>query len=263
MGSDPGPRGPEPGLTFGHPVNNYMQGSTINHIQILPFSTTWWVGVVFAFLFVSYGIVKTKNIQNTALDRLALFLGVVLFAEVLATHLYLIFIENTWSLQDSLPLHLCRISVVMAGLALITQKQTLYEWTVYLGLPCGLHSILTPEFAQGNSLWMMTDYYFTRTMLLFVPVFLSFTVGKVPRRKAVAANFIYANIFVVIIFPLNLILGSNYMYLLQKPVVKNPFLIGEWPWYILGLEIAGIMHMVFLDVVFRRMPNYRKDTIVS
>jgi len=230
----------------------------MNHIQVLPLSTTWWLGVGFAFLFVSYGVLKTRKIQNNTLDRLALSLGAVLFAEILATHLYLIFIENTWSIQDSLPLHLCRISTIMAGLALITQKQTSYEWTVYLGLPCGLHSILTPEFTQGNSFWMTADYYFTRTMLIFVPILLSFVVGKVPRKKAITTNFIYANILVAIIFPFNLILGSNYMYLIQKPVVKNPFLIGDWPWYILGLELAAIIHMVFLDVAFRIMPNYKK-----
>lgn len=236
----------------------------MEHIKILPFTATWWQGVTFSLVFIVSGFLTTKKIyQLDILNKISGFLGAGLIFEVILTHLYLIFFQNTWSLQDSLPLHLCRISVLVAGFALITQKQFLYEWSVYLGLPGGLHSILTPELTQGNSWWMMGDYYITHSMLLLTPVFLTFVVGKRPRNKAIMRVFIYVNILAALMFPINFILHSNYMYLASKPLVKNPFLVGEWPWYILGLELAGILHMLVMDVTFRVFPNYRKKKIAE
>jgi len=36
------------------------------------------------------------------------------------------------------------------------------------------------------------------------------------------------------------------MYLKEKPLVNNPFLIGEWPFYILFLEIVMIIHVLLV-----------------
>ena len=36
------------------------------------------------------------------------------------------------------------------------------------------------------------------------------------------------------------------MYLAEKPMVDNPFLIGEWPWYIVGLELV----LIFTSLLF-------------
>ena len=52
------------------------------------------------------------------------------------------------------------------------------------------------------------------------------------------------------------------MYLAEKPLAQNPFLMGERPWYIIGLEFAGVLHMFLMDIVFRIIPNYsQRDTI--
>ncbi|MEI7563711.1 MAG: hypothetical protein WCJ39_09070, partial [bacterium] len=68
--------------------------------------------------------------------------------------------------------------------------------------------------------------------------------------------FLYGNIMLAIIFPLNFLIGSNYMYLKERPLVDNILLVGNWPWYIIGFEVAAIIHMVIMDVIFRIVPNY-------
>ena len=40
------------------------------------------------------------------------------------------------------------------------------------------------------------------------------------------------------------------MYLAEKPMVNNPFLIGEWPWYIIGLELVLILHIAVINIPF-------------
>ena len=47
------------------------------------------------------------------------------------------------------------------------------------------------------------------------------------------------------------------MYLAEKPLVNNPMIIGEWPWYILGFEILGFLHIYIffrLYKLFKPLP---------
>ena len=43
------------------------------------------------------------------------------------------------------------------------------------------------------------------------------------------------------------------MYLLERPSVNSPMIIGNWPWYILGFEILGIVHIVGFYFGYRSM----------
>ena len=40
------------------------------------------------------------------------------------------------------------------------------------------------------------------------------------------------------------------MYLAEKPIANNPFLIGDWPYYIIGLELATLLHAFIVYIPF-------------
>ena len=42
------------------------------------------------------------------------------------------------------------------------------------------------------------------------------------------------------------------MYLSAKPDVSNPFLIGEWPYYILILEVVALVHFLIFYLPFTK-----------
>ena len=55
------------------------------------------------------------------------------------------------------------------------------------------------------------------------------------------------------------------MYLAEKPMVDNPFLIGEWPWYIVGLELVLILHIaiIYLPFALKNRFSLEKNNIYS
>ena len=57
-------------------------------------------------------------------------------------------------------------------------------------------------------------------------------------QRGIIQSFLFINILVLIIGVINLILDSNYMFLCAPPDVNNPFLIGQWPYYLLVLEVV-------------------------
>ena len=40
------------------------------------------------------------------------------------------------------------------------------------------------------------------------------------------------------------------MYLAKKPLANNPLLIGDWPYYIIGLELATLLHAFLVYIPF-------------
>ena len=129
-------------------------------------------------------------------------------------------------------------------------RQWMYEWLLFLSIPSGVHSILTPELTQGISNYHIFDFYFVHAALIFIPLFLTLNIGMLPRKKAWRSSFLYVQILLLIIFPLNFFLDSNYMYLAEKPMVDNPFLMGGWPWYIIGLELVLMLHIAIIYLPF-------------
>ena len=80
-----------------------------------------------------------------------------------------------------------------------------------------------------------------------------------PSIKGVFTTVIMLNVFAIPIGMINWLIGNgaNYMYLCKKPPVNNALLIGEWPLYILALEIMGIIIFMILLAPFKTRKIFR------
>ena len=104
--------------------------------------------------------------------------------------------------------------------------------------------------------YTLCDYYFVHGMLIFIPILLIYLLGiKLGKSSSIKA-FIYGNVMLLLVFLIDFMINANYMYLRIKPDVNNPLLVGNWPWYIIGFEIAGIVHIVIMDLIFRIIPRH-------
>jgi hypothetical integral membrane protein (TIGR02206 family) len=226
----------------------------MEHQSISLLSDGWWVGVSASAGLILVTCVLFTTSGEARRSAQAHVLGGWIVLEFCLTQGYVLFVQGTWTLADSLPLHLCRIAFPVAGLCLLTRNQLLYEFSVYMGIPGGLVSILTPELTQGNAPWMLFDYYCGHALMVAVPLIMTLAFGMRPRKGSVMRMLIIVHLLAAIVFPLNLVLGSNYMYINEKPLAENPLLIGPWPWYLISLEVALILHFLLLDLLFRVRP---------
>ena len=61
-------------------------------------------------------------------------------------------------------------------------------------------------------------------------------------------------------FPVNLLLGSNYLYLMRKPFQPSPLdYMGPWPWYILGLAALVIAACLLCYLPFAVQDRLRRS----
>ena len=214
----------------------------IDHFVIPPLSSIWWIGIVSSALFIFLFIRLLKNKSAIVKSNFARGLSVAFILTYIISNTIAIY-NGWWNLQDNLPLHLCRISFFISMVVLLTRKQWMYEWVLFLAIPSGIHSMLTPEMTKGISTWFYFDYYFVHAGLILVPLYLTIVMGMKSRADAWWKTILRLQIPVAIILPLNFLLESNYIYLRHKPLVDNPFLIGEWPIYIVLLELIMLVHV--------------------
>lgn len=153
-----------------------------------------------------------------------------------------------WNSATDLPLHLCGISgIICALLPFIKRKQALFDFVFYTGIIGGVMSMLTPQMnSYDGSQFVYVEYYVRHSIILVMPIYLLQNYGMELSKKSMLKTFINLNILLAIIMPFNFYVGGNYMYLAEPPQVKNPLVIGQWPYYVLWFEVFMVILLVLL-----------------
>lgn len=225
------------------------------HQTIEIFSSQWFIYTIPCIAAIFLVILLGKKLKETGKRYLRIGLGILALASVILIHPYLISID-LWSLQTSLPLHMCELSEIFAVVALIWQRQRFFEILCFWGIPGGFHSILTPELLHsGENGWLMVHYYFQHTIIILAPVFLIVNSDMHLPEKSWIKAFLFTNLCIPVIGTINWMSGSNYMYLTEKPIVNNPFLIGDWPWYIIVLDFVMLAHIYLVFIICTKKIN--------
>ena len=219
---------------------------------IEPLSSTWWIGMSLSIL-VSFGIIQIAiRIPPDKRKILMMILGFTLISIELMQQLYLNHL-GLWSLKTSLPIHLCGISGILAGIMMFRSSHYGFEFLALIGSPGALHALLTPQLNHGTIPFLVFKYYVSHTGIILVPLFLSIVLGYRIKRSSWYRVLLLCQVLLIIIGLTNYFIGSNYMYLAEKPLVNNPMVVGEWPWYILGFEILGLVHILIFYYGYRKM----------
>jgi len=213
----------------------------------------WWNGVFFTLFFVPLMIIIGKKLSKENRDYMLYGMGIYQLGKVAIVQMSHILSDN-YILATNLPLQLCSISGILAGVVVFYRKQILLEFLYFFGIVGFIHSILTPEFTGGTAPWNIFDYYVGHSMLFIVPIFLMMFYGFRLRENAWWTSFIYLQFIVVVVSQANVIIGNgaNYMYLAQAPIADNPLVLQD-PYHILGFELAALAHFYILDVIARKV----------
>jgi hypothetical integral membrane protein (TIGR02206 family) len=158
------------------------------------------------------------------------------------------YLIGDWNTATDLPLHLCGISgLICAILPFLKRKQVLFDFVFFTGIIGGIMSMLTPQMnSYDGSQFAYLEYYVRHSIILVMPIYLLQNYGMELTKKSMIRTFIALNVLLAIIMPFNFYVGGNYMYLAEPPQVKNPLVIGEWPYYVLWFEVFMIVLLLVL-----------------
>ena len=145
----------------------------------------------------------------------------------------------------------------------LKRKQALFDFVFYTGIIGGVMSMLTPQMnSYDGSQFAYVEYYVRHSIILVMPIYMLQNCGMELSKKSILKTFINLNILLAIVMPFNFYVGGNYMYLAEPPQVKNPLVIGEWPYYVFWFEVFMILLLVLLFYLSKiRLNQIFKPTV--
>ena len=146
-----------------------------------------------------------------------------------------------WDVAEDLPLHMCGISFFTSTYALYSKNQTAFELSYFWGLAGAFQAIITPDFTRFV-MDVSLFWNFLSHGLIILNVLWMIVIDNMRCRVGSYLNaIIITNGILFIISIVNSILGGNYWFICEKPGGESPFIMGEWPLYIIGFQISGIL----------------------
>ena len=121
-----------------------------------------------------------------------------------------------------------------------------------LGLAGALQSLITPELTHGYSDYFFLDYYFSHSAIIFVPLYAIIVLNMKPRDRSWLRVFCFGNLVLIAVYCLNLLFNSNYIYLMEAPKANNPLILHPYPMHLIGFEVFGFLHIVFIYWLSRK-----------
>ena len=99
------------------------------------------------------------------------------------------------------------------------------------------------------------NYYIGHGGILAAACYLTFIVGMRPGPGSWWKISLIGQPLLLAIGLFNWTFGTNYIFLCEPPHVANPLIIGEWPWYVIGMIAMVIAVSFLLYLPFRPRPR--------
>jgi len=219
------------------------------HEILQPFSPLWWKTILWSIGIIWGLLYAAKKMNRKQLSFFITVIGIVLNARTILFQPYMMYVHQ-WSVENSLPLQLCGLSAIISGVMMFYRRQWLYELLYFWGIPGAFHSLVTPEFTHGTSGLFFMEYYLAHGGIIFSALFCTLVLGFKPSKGSWWKVFLWTQLLLPVIGGINWLTNANYMYLCKPPIVDNPFVIGDFPEHLIGLEIAGLLHFALVYLPF-------------
>lgn len=176
----------------------------------------------------------------------------ILFVNEISWHLWAAY-WGLWTIQTMLPLHMCSVMVWSSLYMLLTKHYGVYEVAYFLGIGGALQALLTPDANMyGFPHYRAFNTFIAHGLLVAIPIYMTIVEGYRPTLQSFKRVFLWTNIYMVMVFFINLSIGSNYLFIAHKPEFPTLLdVLAPWPWYILQLEVIAfailfVLYMPFL-----------------
>ena len=210
---------------------------------------------------------RKKDEQTRRKTRWAI--AILLLADEAAWHFWNIAF-GTWNVQEHLPLHACSILIWLAGYMLIKKDQRIYEFAYFMGISGALQALLTPDIGiYGFPHFRFFQTFISHGLLVTAAVYLTTVEAMRPTWKSMLRVIGFANVYMVMVFGINSLIGSNYLYVNHKPFGSTLLdALPEWPVYLIFMELIGffmflLLYLPFIIKDWRSKKQHSKKVTVS
>jgi hypothetical integral membrane protein (TIGR02206 family) len=201
--------------------------------------------IVFGTILIFWAKKKSEQIQFLTGNIIASSISLtVIFGSILNIY------KPDFNYQEDLPLHLCSFLALVIPVLSYTRKYIYYEIFFFLILAGTLQSLITPsDYSFLN--FTFFRYWLVHSGLVLFMMYATFVYKMRPTIKSVFKSFIGMQFYMILMFLINYLLGSNYFYTNRKPDATTLLdVFGEWPQYIFVVELIVIPFFLLIYFPF-------------
>jgi hypothetical integral membrane protein (TIGR02206 family) len=202
-------------------------------------------------IFNIFVIWRYRNAPEPARIKIRWAMAGVLWANEIGWHIWHLATDQ-WTTQTMLPLHLCSVLVWTGALALITKNYRIYEFLYFMGIAGAIQPLLTPDVgAYGFPHYKAFQTFISHGLIISAAFYMTIVEGFRPTWKSFWRVLIGMNLYMAVVFVINQLIGSNYLFLARKLETASLLdVLPEWPWYILYIEALGIILCLLLYIPY-------------
>jgi hypothetical integral membrane protein (TIGR02206 family) len=162
-----------------------------------------------------------------------------------------------------LPLYLCSVFVWVGAYMLLTKNYTIYEFIYLLGIPAALQAFLTPDAGRfGFPHYRFFQVMLSHGLIITSALYMTFVCRFRPTWKSVVKVLVVSNIYAVIVFFFNFLIGSNYLFLAHKLDTASLLdVLPPWPQYLIFVEILGIVFILLLYLPYAVRDAFKRKHV--
>lgn len=162
------------------------------------------------------------------------------------------FATGQWTIQGMLPLWLCSLTSWSIPFLLVMRSYRYYEWVYFMGILGASMALLTPDLAiYGFPHFRFLEFITLHGAIIIAVVYMTFVEGFRPTWKSLLRVFVVTNLYWLFCAWVNNQIGSNYLYTRGKlPTPSLLDVLGPYPWYLVSMEVLGIVLCILLYLPF-------------
>jgi hypothetical integral membrane protein (TIGR02206 family) len=206
--------------------------------------------LVILLLFNLY-LLRFRNANDRTKGAIRWLLALILIGNELAWH-YWNYAVGKWTIQTMLPLHLCSLLVWTGAFMLMTKNYRVYEFMYFMGIGGAIQALATPGIGiYGFPHFVFFQYFISHGLIITSAIFMTIVEKLRPTWRSILRVAIWMNIYVIIVYFINVAIDSNYLLIMEKPATPSLLnLLPDWPFYILYMELIGIVTCLLLYLPF-------------
>ena len=208
--------------------------------------------VIFILLYISRKRIRSSKSEK----KFRYSIASILLIQEAVLNIWRIY-NHAWSLNASLPLELCSVSVILASIMLFTKNYKLFELVYFWGLGGAINSLITPDLGVfGFPHFRFFQFFISHALIIFAILYMVFVYEYYPTHKSILKVFIITILYGSCLIIINIILNSNYLYLCWKPEAGTILdFMGPWPLYVIIFVLFTFLvcYILYVPILIRNI----------
>ncbi|GAB3338646.1 TIGR02206 family membrane protein [Marivirga atlantica] len=210
------------------------------------YGTEYFLVLTFYVLAGSLLIYLGRNVNELKKIRILKSIGFILSA-IIVSWIITESLLGRFNYKNDLPIIFCNFTALVIPFYFIYRKQVTFDMLYYIIFAGAIQAIITPGLKFNFPHYEFLKFWTVHVGLIIFILYEMIVFKKLPSRKGIFTSFLTVQLYVIVVFILNSIINTNYLYLNTPP--DNGTLLdalGGWPYYIIWMDLILIPYFILL-----------------